>query len=333
MSRLTFAEGARVAMIGDSITHSGLGVAYIQEYYRTHMPKKGVKIFNLGTGGDSAAGACARMEEILSVNPTEAVVMFGVNDMGIQYYGEKPSEGNLMARALRRRQHMEGTLRLVALLEERGIPVTLASSVGRDELTPGTAGNLTVGATDALLAMFHDNVEAIGVGRLKNTVDYLTPMQKLQGELIAHGGPSLFAPDRTHPNDLGQQIMARILLAAQGLPVTLPTAEAILDGWRERVLPADLTERRRAGLRWRDLSWVYPHQADRTPGMDLHARIAFWREELKKPDLPLYFTNMYKNYVENACHGEEYLADYLARTDALYEDGAVKENAKESLRV
>ena len=39
-----FDKGARVAMVGDSITHSGLAVAYLQEYYLTHMPEREVKV-------------------------------------------------------------------------------------------------------------------------------------------------------------------------------------------------------------------------------------------------------------------------------------------------
>jgi len=114
--------------------------------------------------------------------------------------------------------------------------------------------------------------------------------------------------------------------------VTLPSAEALVAGWRERVLPRALRERRSVGLRWRDLSWVYPHQADRTKGMTKEARIAFWREEAKRTDLPPYFINMYRNYVENAENEDAYLADYLARTDALYATDA-DENVKEDLRI
>jgi lysophospholipase L1-like esterase len=86
MNERLFANEARVAMVGDSITHSGVAVAYIQEYYLSHFPKRKVKIYNLGTGGDSAASACTRLDEILSVKPTEVVVMFGVNDMNITAY-------------------------------------------------------------------------------------------------------------------------------------------------------------------------------------------------------------------------------------------------------
>ena len=325
-----FAPNARVAMIGDSITHSGLAVAYLQEYYLTHFPERRVKIYNLGIGGDTSYHSLARIDEMLEVDPTEAVVMFGVNDMGVGYYGANPSENDLAGRAERRRRHLDGTVRLVNALVERGIPVTLCSAVGRDEHS-NTAGTMSYGASDALLAMYHDNLAALD-GKLKNCVDYLTPMLRLQRECVAVGGPSLFAPDRTHPNELGQVMMARILLGAQGLPVSLPTAAELLAGWRERPLPAEIKRQRSAGLRVRDLHWVYPHQQERTVGLDLAGRIAYWSEELKKPDLSPYFINMYTNYVNNADKEEAYYAEYFAATDALYE-AEVKEDVKEALRV
>ena len=330
-----FDKGARVAMVGDSITHDGLAVAYIQEYYLTHMPERGVKIYNLGIGGDQAAHCCGRIDEILSVEPTEAVVMFGVNDMSVLSYNATPTEADLAARERARRIHLEGTVRLVGLLREAGLKVTLCSAVGRDEHTPGNEGILSWGATDALLAMYHDNLAALGDGVLKNTVDYLTPMQSLQAELCAMGAPSLFAPDRTHPNPLGQRMMARIFLRAQGLPVMLPSASDLAGGWCERPLPEVLAERRAAGLRLRDLHWVYPHQQDRTRGLDLEGRIAFCREELKKPNLPAYSQTKYKNYIENARREEEFFSEYMRLTDALYgdTDGKIDVDAKVSLRI
>jgi lysophospholipase L1-like esterase len=321
MSEKMFADGARVAMVGDSITRSGLAVAYIQEYYLSHFSERRVKIYNLGTPGAIAREATqdAFMADILAVEPTEAVVMFGVNDMDVTAYASPtPPPEIVEGRMATRRRHLEATVRLVGMLRERGLSVTLCSAVGRDEHTAKEGGFLTYGATDALFAMYRDNLAAIGEGVLKNTVDYLTPMQALQTKLCAIGGPSLFMPDRPHPSELGQILMARILLASQGFPVALPTAEMLAAGWHGRVLPRVLRERRSAGNRWRDLSWVYPHQADRTEGLDLDARIEYWRREALREDLPPYSRDMYKNYAENAKNEEEYLAAYLAMTDALY---------------
>ena len=90
---MLFAQNARVAYIGDSITHSAPTTSYIQEYYWKHLKDRHVKVFNLGTGGDTAEGALSRLEtDILRVRPTEAVIMLGTNDIKSVLYGENPSE-------------------------------------------------------------------------------------------------------------------------------------------------------------------------------------------------------------------------------------------------
>lgn len=328
-----FEKDARVAFIGDSITHNGLYVEYIQHYYASHLPDRRVRVYNLGIGGDAAAHSLGRIEDMLSVEPTEVVVTFCGNDLGLAHYGQSPSDEDLAKRAERRRAHTEGMVRLVERLLSHGLPVTLCSAIGRDEYTPGTEGICSYGATDALREMYECDLAAL-VGRLKNTVDYLCPIMSLQEALVASGRGTLFRVDRSHVNDLGQAIMARIFLRAQGLPVAVPTVSDLLLGWQEQPLPEGLHRRRNAGLRWRDLAWVYPHQKDRTPDMTLAERLAFWRQELTRGDLPPYFVKMYTNYVENAEKEPEYVAEYHALSEALYatssEDSAA---AREVLRI
>ena len=310
-----FEKDARVAFIGDSITHNGGAVSHVQDYYYKNLPERRVRIFNLGIGGDTARGATGRIDEILSVRPTEAVVMFGVNDMGVGYYDKSPSEEHLRLRAERRKAHLDAIKELVFRLRELSLPVTLCSAVGRDELSPGDCN--TTGATAALYEMFGDNVTAIGVENLKNTVDYLTPLQKLQGELVAVGGPSLFVPDRTHPSPLGQQMMARIFLAAQGLEVSLPSAREIADGWCEEALSAPIRERCTFENSWRNLHFVYPHQRNLCGEIPLKERIEFFRARIESEPVG-YLRSMLEYYVKDAEREDEIFAEYLRRTEELY---------------
>lgn len=322
MERL-FARGARVAFIGDSITKHGRAVTYVQDYYCTHLPERKVRIYNLGIAGDEATGACQRFDEIMRIHPTEAVVTFGVNDMGVNYYASaEPTEGDLTGRASCILRHSEAICRLAEMLSAEGMPITLCSAVGRDEVMPGEGGLITHGATDALLTMYRENCSALGAG-LKSTVDYLTPMQALQAELAAIGGPSLFSPDRTHPSPLGQEVMACVFLASQGLPVGIPSAAAIAAGWR---LPPFSERVRRIHCKSqiiRNLHYIYPHQSSCTEGMDLPARIAYWRRRLEEAGPPQtaydrYFRAQCLHYVENAAHEEEYAAELEEMMQALY---------------
>ena len=278
-----------------------------------------MKVFNLGTGGDTAEGALTRLEgDILRARPTEA---------------QRAEADELAAR------HLAATEKLVRFLYERGIPVTLCSSIGRDEITPPQNTEIdpplrSYGATARLATLFAENCRALS-GILKGSVDYLAPMQALQTGLYAVGGPSLFRVDRTHATPLGQQMMARIFLAAQGLPITVPSASVLAAGWKEAEMAAPIAERFAVEQDLRNIRWVDPHQAAETEGLDLEGRIAYWKAELEKPNLPAYFRNMYTNYVEKAHREEEFFAEYLRLTDALYGDvdGKTDKDAKVALRI
>lgn len=324
---MLFSENARVAYIGDSITHTAPTTNYIQEYYARHLPSRRVKIFNLGIGGDTAEGAIGRLEtDILRARPTEAVIMLGTNDIGFSLYTEHPTEEQRAEAAERRARHLTAMRSLVLLLQKRGIPVTLCSSIGRDEITPPQAteadvGFRSFGATEHLATLFRENCRTLA-GALCGTVDYLTPMQSLQAELVALGGPSLFTADRTHASMLGQCLMARIFLAAQGLPVTLPSAELLAAGWQEAPLSPALAERHGVEQILRNIRWVDPHQAAETSGLDLEGRIAYWTraiEEKRGLAQHDWAVSLYRVYLENARREDALVAKLETLTDALYE--------------
>lgn len=324
---MLFSQDARVAFIGDSITHTAPTTTYIQEYYWKHLHARRVKIFNLGTGGDTAEGALSRLEtDILLARPTEAVIMLGTNDIGFQLYRDLPTAEQLAEAADRRARHLTAIRALVLFLHERGIPVTLCSSIGRDEITPpqDTAidpGCRSYGATAALTELFGVNSTALA-DVLKQTVDYMTPFQKLQAELVSIGGPSLFTVDRTHASALGQRLMARIFLAAQGLPVALPTAELLKDGWQEAQLSPALSERFATEQILRNIRWVDPHQAKETEGLDLEGRIAYWEKAIEEGTglaRHAWAVSLYRVYLENVRNEDEIVKRLEALTNALYE--------------
>lgn len=324
---MLFSQDARVAFIGDSITHTAPTTNYIQEYYWKHLPTHRVKIFNLGIGGDTAEGTLLRLEsDILRARPTETVIMLGTNDIKFSLYAEHPTAEQLAEAADRRSRHLAAMKSLVLYLHERGIPVTLCSSIGRDEITPPQDSELdarqrSYGATATLADLFEGNKAAFG-GILKGTVDYLSPFQKLQAEVISIGGPSLFAVDRTHASALGQRLMARIFLAAQGLPVALPSAEMLAAGWQEAPLSAPLAERFATEQILRNIRWVDPHQGAETEGLDLDGRIAYWMRVVEeRRGLAQYdwAVSLYRVYLDNV-RNEAQLVDKLeAMTKALYE--------------
>ena len=327
MSTRIFEKNARVAFIGDSITHSSPLPTIVQDYYLRHLPALRVKTYNLGTGGDTAEGALARLEsDILRCRPTEAVIKLGVNDITFRLYRKIPTEAQAAEIEERALCHLTSMAELVKRLYDRGIAVTLCSSLGRDELTPpaDTESDEALrshGATKRLYELYRENCRTLAP-MLKGTVDYLTPFQALHAQLLAVKGPAIFRPDRTHATPLGQQMMARILLREQGLPVALPTAEMLRDGWCEAPYDDKLKPRFRVEQVLRNVRWVDPHQAAETEGLSLDERIAYWQrvvDERRGLAATDWAVPLYQQYLDNVRNEAALEAELDALTDALYE--------------
>lgn len=320
MSTTPFEKGARVALVGDSITHASMYPSYLQQYYYVHLRHLGVKFYNFGCGSGTAEGAIERLDYILRAEPTDVCLMFGVNDIVPSLYVADATAEQRRERADRCRRHLEATERLCRFFTGRGIAVTLCSSLGRDELFPVTETYplTSFGTTEVLSELFRENSVALA-GMLRGTVDYLTPFQALTRELLALGGPSLFR-DRVHPALPGQQLMARIFLAESGLPVAMPTAAHLMLGWHGEPLLPELSRRYDAEMQFRNLRWIYPHQAEKTPGLSLEERVAFYRNAAAGISEPNSWTaNVYRFYAENAHRDGEIEKCYFDLTDALYQ--------------
>ena len=88
-----FQKGDTVSIVGDSITHGGRYHAFMYLFYATRFPDREVRLINAGISGDSAIGACRRLEwDILGCKPTAATVMLGMNDIGRTSYGKDKTD-------------------------------------------------------------------------------------------------------------------------------------------------------------------------------------------------------------------------------------------------
>lgn len=82
--------GARVAIVGDSITEQKLYTKYIEAYLLACSGVPDVHVFQFGWSGEQASGFAARLENDLSVfKPTVATLCYGMNDGGYQPYREE----------------------------------------------------------------------------------------------------------------------------------------------------------------------------------------------------------------------------------------------------
>src|SRR5688572_22760059 len=73
--------GARVAVIGDSITEQKLYSKYIEAYLVACSGVPDVKVFQFGWGGETASGFAARLtNDLAPFKPTVATTCYGMND-------------------------------------------------------------------------------------------------------------------------------------------------------------------------------------------------------------------------------------------------------------
>lgn len=81
--------GARVAIIGDSITEQKLYSKYMEAYLVACSGVPNVKVFQFGWGGETASGFAARLENDLApFKPTVATTCYGMNDGQYRPYAD-----------------------------------------------------------------------------------------------------------------------------------------------------------------------------------------------------------------------------------------------------
>jgi lysophospholipase L1-like esterase len=74
-------EGARLAIIGDSITEQKLYSKYMETYLLACAGRRDMKVFQFGWGGETASGFAARLaNDLAPFQPTVATTCYGMND-------------------------------------------------------------------------------------------------------------------------------------------------------------------------------------------------------------------------------------------------------------
>ena len=214
-----FHQGDRWVAIGDSITHGRRYHSYVYLFYATRFPDQEFELYNAGISGDSAAGAVQRLAwDILVHKPTVATIMLGMNDVGRGNYGADltgPKYDDLHRQAID--AHVASMTALAQALHDAGCRIILLTpSIYDQTATLATPNNL--GVNDAL-AECGRRVAALAPRFDAAVADIHGPMTALN----AAGQKSdptftLVGPDRVHPGEPGQFVMAYLLLKAQHVP-------------------------------------------------------------------------------------------------------------------
>jgi len=219
-----FPDKARVAFIGDSITHGNNYTSRIIAQYRAALPDCGITFRNCGISGGSAGSALLFFEkDIAPFAPTHATVMLGVNDScrDALGYADKAEGNRVLEEAFKTYQV---NMRLLCDgLDAMGTKVTLLTPIPYAEFQKSPQPALPGG--EALISRYANEVCSLAAERGYDLIDLHKAF------LTLYRNETLYGDDHIHPTDPGHYRMAELILRAQGLSV--PPFEPI-EALRER---------------------------------------------------------------------------------------------------
>ncbi len=215
-----FNVGDRVLFVGNSITHMGMFHNNIYLFQVTRFPDKPIEMFNKGVSGDVAGGVLNRMyDDILSENPTVAVIMLGMNDVNRGLYGSSliTDEDTLQMRKENVIQYKTRLDSIVRIFISNDVRVILERPSIYDQTAQLPESN-HLGVNDVLgeCALY---IDSLGIKYDLPVVDYYTIMNRINLE-IQKKDPSatVTGADRIHPWETGHFIMAYQFLKTEQVP-------------------------------------------------------------------------------------------------------------------
>ncbi|MBR1589366.1 MAG: alpha/beta hydrolase fold domain-containing protein [Kiritimatiellae bacterium] len=207
-----FADGERVLFCGDSITHGGKFIYYLQMFQDLRHPGSNVRLVNGGRSGDTAGGGLRRFDrDIMSFKADRAFVMFGMNDISRNSWkNAEPSGKEAAARARAVEDYRANMAKLAEKFIGAGIKTVLMTPSPFDQYGVFEKANIPF-CNDPGLASCAAIVRELAAARNLGLVDLHAPLTQLFKE---HAADYRFCKDRVHPGDEGHLIMAARILDA-----------------------------------------------------------------------------------------------------------------------
>ncbi len=223
-----------VCFIGDSITHNGLYHKIIADVCTLRWPERRVRWVNAGISGDSAGGALARFDsDIASHRPTQAFVLFGMNDgnRGLYTRSAAATADNAAARARAIQAHADNTAALLSRLMRLGTrEVCVLSPTAYDQYSSLDGTEEPCGYDDALAGM-GANARVLAEQTGATFIDLHGPfLAALRAELAPGQRTAFIRDDRVHPVPAGHLLMAAIILESLGVKAGVGRTEIGVDG-------------------------------------------------------------------------------------------------------
>ena len=210
-----FAPHERIAFLGDSITHGGHFIGYLQLFAALRHPGWDVRLFNVGVSGDDAACGAKRWDwDLKSHAPDRTFVMFGMNDVGRYSYRapEPASKAEADARAKDLADYRRDMGAIADLFAKDGMRGVLLTPSPFDQYSDMECENLA-GCNEVALMAAADIVRRLARERGLGLVEIHAPFTRLLKE---HPEMHLCGSDRVHARELGHLLMAALILESMG---------------------------------------------------------------------------------------------------------------------
>lgn len=212
-----------VAIVGDSITEQKRYSKFIEAYLLATRPDLGLRVIQLGWGGERAPGFVARMEnDLMPFRPNVVTLCYGMNDGSYTAYNY--TIGKLYEDNMRK---------IIETLKKANVSVIVG--------TPGAVDTKTWRTPDQS-RVYNENLGKLGEIDSKLAKEYserfadLHPLmlEVMKKAKAAYGDAYHVAgPDGVHPLDNGHLVMAYAFLKAMGFDGNIGTVTLAWNGKAE----------------------------------------------------------------------------------------------------
>ncbi len=254
-------NGDRVVFYGDSITEQLLYTTFAETYVVTRFPQYDLSFIHSGWSGDRVTGGGGGSidrrlaRDVVAYRPTVVTIMLGMNDGSYQ-----PFKQEIFDRFASGYRHIVEELKL----DLPGVRLTLIKPSPYDDITREPKFE---NGYNTVLLRFADFVADLAKTNGATVADLNNPVVEATRKAydIDQEKATKFNPDRIHPGNAGQLLMAQALLKAWNAPSLVSAVN--LDAREPKVVSADqasVTDLARSGegLTWTQLDKALPFPVD-----------------------------------------------------------------------
>ncbi len=215
-SAAPFANGERVTLLGDSITHGGKYGANLQLFWDLRFPGSGTRIMNCGISGGTAGGGIKRWNyDVLAQRPDRIFVMFGMNDVGHGNYkaGLDPKKAQ-SGREEAEERYSANMAEIASRTLAAGKRLVIVTPTPYDEYGTNYTADVGTNCNTIGLAHLAGTCRALADDRNVELVDLYTPLTRF---VRKQRDFAFCRADRVHPTEAGHMIMTAEIVSQMGV--------------------------------------------------------------------------------------------------------------------